>query len=280
MIRCSGACSRAQRAETVTQTATVKATATPTPTTVANAATNASTTANQPALDAFLNAFTTALAQKDAAPAPSFVAEQTKDDSTPLPDVAGATSTNSSPTLPFAIPIATGNASPIAPPAPVSTLPQAQFVDPQSVIDQIVRGMTINTGDGQSTVKLRLVPENLGDVSVKLTVSGGSVTASITAHSVDAQNAIVAGQPQLAKTLADAGLKLQSFNVGLAGNGTAGSGSDQKQQQNGSRSNATRRIGALADESDDTDELNLVAAPSFGPPIYTASGGLSLNYLV
>ena len=159
-------------------------------------------------------------------------------------------------------------------------MPQAQPVDPQAVIDQIVRGMSINTGDGQSTVKLRLVPENLGDVSVKLTVSGGTVSASITAHTADAQNAIVAGQPQLAKTLADAGLKLQSFNVSLAGNPSAGGNSDQRQQQSGSKASSSRHLAAVADD-DDTDELDLLASPTFGPPIYTASRGLGgLNYLV
>ena len=248
-----------------------------TTTTTAAATATAPTTVSTPAVDAFLNAFSAALAQNDAPRQASSVAEQTKDDVAPLPAASSTASPSAPP--PFAIAIAP-DASPIAPPVPVSTMPQAQPVDPQAVIDQIVRGMSINTGDGQSTVKLRLVPENLGDVSVKLTVSGGTVSASITAHTADAQNAIVAGQPQLAKTLADAGLKLQSFNVSLAGNPSAGGNSDQRQQQSGSNSSSTRKLSAVADD-DDTDELDLLAGPTFGPPIYTASRGLgALNYLV
>jgi hypothetical protein len=144
----------------------------------------------------------------------------------------------------------------------------------------MLRGMAIRTTDGQSEVRLRLVPENLGDVSVKLVVTGGSVDASIVAHTADAQTALAGGQLQLAKTLADAGLKLQSFTVGLAGDFA---GNRDQSRPNGSWNRpGWRRIGGV--ESVDADELadaSLLAVPSFGPPIYAASPALRhLNYLV
>ncbi|MDQ6924852.1 MAG: flagellar hook-length control protein FliK, partial [Candidatus Eremiobacteraeota bacterium] len=157
---------------------------------------------------------------------------------------------------------------------------QPQHVDANAVIDQLLRGINIRTGDGQTDVRLRLVPENLGDVSVKLVVSGGSVDASIIAHTADAQSALAGGQHQLAKALADAGLKLQSFTVGLAGD-FEGNRDRARPQDSWNRSNV-RRIGGL--ESVDTDEpadASLLAVPSFGPPIYAASPALRhLNYLV
>jgi flagellar hook-length control protein FliK len=169
---------------------------------------------------------------------------------------------------------------PVAPLPPASSLPQPQHVDANAVVDQILRGMAIRTTDGQSEVRLRLVPENLGDVSVKLVVSGGSVDASIVAHTADAQSALAGGQNQLAKTLADAGLKLQSFTVGLAGD-FAGN-RDQSRPNDSQTRSAWRRIGGL--ESVDVDEpvdTALLAVPSFGPPIYAASPALrNLNYLV
>ena len=165
-----------------------------------------------------------------------------------------------------------------APPAPA--VAQPQHVDANAVVDQMLRGMAIRTTDGQSEVRLRLVPENLGDVSVKLVVSGGSVDASIVAHTADAQTALAGGQIQLAKTLADAGLKLQSFTVGLAGDFA---GNRDQSHPNGSWNRpAWRRIGGV--ESVDADEpadTSLLAVPSFGPPIYAASPALRhLNYLV
>nr|MDP9105469.1 flagellar hook-length control protein FliK [Candidatus Eremiobacteraeota bacterium] len=144
----------------------------------------------------------------------------------------------------------------------------------------MLRGMAIRTTDGQSEVRLRLVPENLGDVSVKLIVNGGSVDASIVAHTADAQTALAGGQLQLAKTLADAGLKLQSFTVGLAGDFS--SNRDQSRPNDSWNRSGWRRIGVV--ETVGTDEPadpSLLAVPSFGPPIYAANPALlHLNYLV
>jgi len=224
-------------------------------------------------LDAFVHAFTNAVARVDAAPrseAPPVVPLNAPVPPVPvLPPQA----------MPYAIPIA-HEPLPVAPVPPAPAASQPLHVDANAVIDQMLRGMAIRTTDGQSEVRLRLVPENLGDVSVKLVVSGGSVDASITAHTADAQSALAGGQNQLAKTLADAGLKLQSFTVGLAGD-FAGNRDQSRPNDTWTRS-AGRRIGGL--ESVDVDEpvdAALLAVPSFGPPIYTANPALlHLNYLV
>nr|MDQ6942184.1 flagellar hook-length control protein FliK [Candidatus Eremiobacteraeota bacterium] len=225
------------------------------------------------ALDAFVHAFTDAVARNDAAPRsePAAVVPF----NAPLPPA----SVLPQQAMPFAIPVA-HDTLPVAPLPPASSLPQPQHVDANAVVDQILRGMAIRTTDGQSEVRLRLVPENLGDVSVKLIVSGGSVDASIVAHTADAQSALAGGQNQLAKTLADAGLKLQSFTVGLAGDFSGNR--DQSRPNDSQTRSAWRRIGGL--ESVDVDEpvdTALLAVPSFGPPIYAANPALrNLNYLV
>jgi flagellar hook-length control protein FliK len=215
-------------------------------------------------LDSFLQAFAGALARDD---------EHAKRDAVAAPASAGDASTSASSTASAAS--ATFAAAPThdasaASPAPASAAPQAQHVDPNAVADQVLRGVSVRLTDGQSEVRLRLVPETLGDISVKLIVSGGSVDASITAHTPEAQNALAGAQTQLAKSFADAGLKLQSFTVGLAGGGFA----DARDQ---SRSNAwwtrptSRRIGAVdAAGAGDADDAAMLATPSFGPPIYTA----------
>ena len=232
-------------------------------------------TASGALLDAFVQAFAGALARSDAT--------KGHGDTSPAPLVTSAAPVSSDlsaqPATPFAIPIARDALSAV-PPAPAPALPQPQHVDANAVIDQILRGMAIRTTDGQSEVRLRLVPEQLGDVSVKLVVSAGSVDASITAHTPDAQNALAGAQTQLAKSLADAGLKLASFNVGLAG--SFADARDHAQPNGSWNRPSTRRIGGLhSTDVDETVDPGLLAVPSFGPPIYSANRSLgALNYLV
>lgn len=260
-------------------TTAVTATATASTTRAAASILGTTSTPARP-VDAFLHAFATALAQHDSA-RPLDTGSQV-----PVPADATSAPATSAPALtgqvPFAIGPITNDAASVTPSAPAPTLPQPQHVDANAVVDQVLRGVAIRTTDGSSEVRLRLVPEQLGDVSVKLVVSGGNVDASITAHSADAQSALAGGQAQLAKTLADAGLKLQSFSVGLAGGNLANTSDQRRQDQQPGRSTSTRRISGIgATDDEPLDELNLLAAPSFGPPLYTASRGMgALNYLV
>ncbi|HEY6235076.1 MAG TPA: flagellar hook-length control protein FliK [Candidatus Elarobacter sp.] len=230
--------------------------------------------ANASALEAFVHAFTSAVARNDAAQRSEPAAILQFD--APAPPAPAAPPQTP---LTFAIPVA-HDSLPVAPAPPAPAAAQPPHVDANAVVDQMLRGMAIRTTDGQSEVRLRLVPENLGDVSVKLVVSGGSVDASIVAHTADAQSALAGGQLQLAKTLADAGLKLQSFTVGLAGD-FAGNRDQSRSHDSWNRS-GWRRIGVV--ESAGTDEpadASLLAVPSYGPPIYAASPALrNLNYLV
>lgn len=246
---------------------------------------NASASAKpEAAVDAFVHAFVTALAQSDGGGSNGANGGNQSQSAFTQPSahLAAVNDVGASPqAATFAIPLA-HDAAPVVPPAPAPTLPQAQHVDPNAVIDQLLRGMQVSTGDGTSTVRLRLVPEQLGDVSVKLVVSGGSVDASITAHTADAQNALAGAQTQLAKSLADAGLKLQSFTVGLAGGGFAGTRDHGNRDSSSRQSQQKTGIAPIAEADDETDDQHgLLAAPSFGPPVYTASRGLgALNYLV
>ncbi|MEA2665661.1 MAG: Flagellar hook-length control protein FliK, partial [Candidatus Eremiobacteraeota bacterium] len=182
------------------------------------------------------------------------------------------------PAAPFALAFGQ-QATPVdtALPAPAAAPVHAPAVDPGAVVDQLVRGMRIHTADGVSEVRMRLDPAQLGDVSVKLVVSGGAVDASITAGSAAARDALASGQAQLARTLADAGLKLQSFTVGLAGGGF---GQREQSNHHAWANPAPRRVGALGplEPDEPVDDLGLLAVPSFGPPL--VSGLRGYDYLV
>jgi flagellar hook-length control protein FliK len=157
-------------------------------------------------------------------------------------------------------------------------LPSQTTVDPNTVVEQILRGAFLNTVGSTSTVRLRLVPEELGDLSVKLTVNGSSVDAQVMAQTPAAHDALVAGQGQLSRALADAGLKLNSFNVDLAG----GFSSFQQQQQQSSQQSTSNGRSLLLGGVDtpENDESALTAAPNFGPPVLAGANWSALNYLV
>jgi len=258
----------------------------PLPASGANGSTTGTTTASTgtsatATVTAFVQAFAAELARSDGSQSRDATSTTTVADAgAQSPATAPAATQPQVQPVPFALTVA-HDASTVVPTPPAPALPQPQHVDANAVVDQILRGMAIRTTDGQSVVRLRLVPEQLGDVSVKLVVSGGSVDASITAHTADAQNALAGGQNQLAKTLADAGLKLQSFTVGLAGGGFADARDQSRPNEGWTRSNTRRIAGVSSTEPDASDDASLLAVPTFGPPIYAANPTLgALNYLV
>ena len=124
---------------------------------------------------------------------------------------------------------------------------------------------------------MRLVPEELGDVSVKLTIEGNSVSAQVIAQTPAAHDALVAGQGQLARAFEDAGLKLTSFNVDLAGGFASFQQQQQQQSSQQGSSNGRTFLGGV--DTPETDDASLVAAPNFGPPVLAGVSWSALNYL-
>ena len=95
-------------------------------------------------------------------------------------------------------------------------------VDANAVLEQMINGMSMRTlAQGTSEIRLQLQPENLGQVTMRLTVSGTQVTANVVAQSADVRSALVANQQDLARSLSAAGLTLSGFSVDVSG-GDAG----------------------------------------------------------
>ena len=147
---------------------------------------------------------------------------------------------------------------------PTSATPQTQStaqeppVDPNAVVDQVLQGINMRTlSDGTQTVRMQLVPESLGNVSVNLQVQGTSVNATLIAQNSDVRDALLANQHMLSRSLADAGLKLSGFTVNLANQGF-----QQQQQAYQPRFGTTRRFVGVTSSSDDDA---VAAVPSYGP---------------
>ena len=108
-------------------------------------------------------------------------------------------------------------------------------VDANAVIEQIVKGIAVQGNGQNSQIRLRLQPEQLGEVSIKLTVSGNNISANIVAQNASVREALVGAQSHLTRSLADAGLSLGSFSVDVSG-GNAGSPNERQASQHRSAS--------------------------------------------
>ena len=118
----------------------------------------------------------------------------------------------------FSLPTASSPITTAQAQSQATTTANAGPADPAAAIEQLVKSMAMRTGsDGTSEMRLRLQPESLGTVTLKLTVDGNNVSANVVAQNGEARTALLAQQHHLARSLADSGLKLTSFTVDLSG---------------------------------------------------------------
>jgi flagellar hook-length control protein FliK len=167
-------------------------------------------------------------------------------------------------------------ATPAAPSMPAQ--PQAT-PDANAIVGQVLQGAFLTNLGQSNQFRMNLVPEHLGEVNIKLTVTDGNVSAHIIAQTPEVHDALVAGQAQLTKSFADAGLKLTSFNVDVANNGFAGFAQQQQQQSQSQQRSSQGQRTLLGSDADDSGET-LQAIPSFGPPLLANQNFGALNYLV
>lgn len=177
-----------------------------------------------------------------------------------------STSTSAVPAFSTALTNTTASAVQSAPAA----MPPA--IDPQSVIEQVVKGLTMRNFGSTSEVRMRLQPEHLGDVSLKLTVTGNTISANIVAQNADVRNMLMSNQHLLARSLSEAGLSLGTFSVDVSG-GNAGFSEQQSAQHRSLSKAGALHIGALGDDDESW------ADSRFGPPVSTGAKPLVLNYL-
>ncbi|HVA37766.1 MAG TPA: flagellar hook-length control protein FliK [Candidatus Dormibacteraeota bacterium] len=144
--------------------------------------------------------------------------------------------------------------------------------DHYQVIDQVARALSVRPSDGTTTLRIHLVPENLGDVSVRLVVGPSGVSASFTAATPAAGAALQQGASQLGRAFAGHGLQLQQFSVNVGADPQGGFAYRQPQS---SYTPFARHGGDGSFE----DEDPLAAIPSFGPPATARPAGY-LDYLV
>ncbi len=146
-------------------------------------------------------------------------------------------------------------------------------VDANAVIEQMIKSMVMRTNaQGSSEIRLHLQPENLGDVTMKITVTGSQISANVVAANADVRNTLMSNHQQLARSLADAGLTLSGFSVDVSG-GNAG----RDRQNNDRTAGFGRRYTVHELPGASTSETPALA--SLGPSILNGTSLALFNYL-
>jgi hypothetical protein len=97
-----------------------------------------------------------------------------------------------------------------------------------SLLDQIspvlVRQARMTSVGESHQMTLRLNPDSLGPLQVHIALSEGGLSVDLTASNSNAHRALETALPQLTRSLADAGIRLERLDVGLRDSGDSGQG--------------------------------------------------------
>jgi flagellar hook-length control protein FliK len=108
----------------------------------------------------------------------------------------------------------------------------------KSVVDQVVRGMALQVNGENSEVRIKLVPESLGEVTVHVKMDGGKMQAQIDVSQAGVKSALEVQLPQIRQSLSERGIDVQRLDVSFGGDHPAkesGGGQDGRRQRQGSK---------------------------------------------
>ncbi|HOE11454.1 MAG TPA: flagellar hook-length control protein FliK [bacterium] len=95
-------------------------------------------------------------------------------------------------------------------PTPTSN---SQVAEAQKVLDQVVKGVSGSLGEGRSHITIRLSPPDLGNVSVRLVIENGSLTAKLFAEQANTRSLLEQHTNTLRNSLAEQGIKVDNVAV-------------------------------------------------------------------
>lgn len=92
-------------------------------------------------------------------------------------------------------------------------LPTGPAADMYQVVDQIVEQSRVITKLQNTAMVIKLKPEHLGELTLKVVVENGAVNASFHSNNPEVRSLIEASLPQLKQELASSGLKVENVGV-------------------------------------------------------------------
>ena len=134
----------------------------------------------------------------------------------------------------------------------------------QVVLPQVVRGLATIVRDGMSEMRLKLQPEDLGDIEVRVRTSEGVVRGEMMVQNPEVKQLLDHHLDRLREALHQQGLDLRNFDIGLTPDGRF---NQPDRSWQGSRQGGERRPTAA------------VEAPETPAPMVSVNGGQAVDYL-
>ncbi len=147
-----------------------------------------------------------------------------------------------------------------------SAAQQPANADPNNIAGQIVDHARLITRPDNSEMVIKLKPEHLGELTLKIAVENGAVKATFHTPNADVRSAIEASLPQLRQDMASQGLKVDY--VGVYTSLDHFFANDQRHAPQQQQLNTVQR------QSGDESFTEAVAAAATLPGTQTASGGI------
>ncbi|MCL2457639.1 MAG: flagellar hook-length control protein FliK [Desulfobulbus sp.] len=136
-------------------------------------------------------------------------------------------------------------------------LPSGMTVPDGTVVDQMIAHFSANKLMGDSTINLRLYPEELGELRMEIKVAQDNIKAHIVVQNPQAQEMIDRNLPRLREALEQHGLQLQQVEVLVGAHGQTGG--ERFQENNAWRQQASSPGSHVNNQSDFTQEIEEIA---------------------
>jgi len=140
----------------------------------------------------------------------------------------------------------------VAPPDRATTLPGAQLID--AIVQS---GKAVTRPDGSSEIRIRLHPPELGAVVLRLNLVNDQLRAEVQVDSHAVRHMVEGAQERIRQALADEGIALERFEVGLRQETASHSG----EQQAGRRESSSAGMPAPAAEPADEATIQTATGP-------------------
>jgi flagellar hook-length control protein FliK len=173
----------------------------------------------------------------------------------------------SAPAATSAPPVDVGQAVPVSLPTAPAPTPAPAYAEPRAGVllseaAETVR-LTISAANRQGVSRARIAirPAELGGIEIMLAHGPTGLSATLTADSAQAAHAMQRAADELQRTLADQGLNLVSLKIGVAADGAAARGREDRDAP-ADDSGTSRHAGPADHETDDPTVARTLELPN------------------
>lgn len=109
----------------------------------------------------------------------------------------------------------------VAPENKVVQAPEKYNINKSQFVDDMIKNFKYMDKNGTKEMTVKIVPKELGEVVIKLTMEGNFIKASVTATNKETYNLLNSNLHEIVNKLTNENMKIQSFNINLYNGDTA-----------------------------------------------------------